>query len=165
MRIDLDTWLLDRVFQPLVDHAADWASNFHLARGALVSGIVLSTVALAWTLTVAIAPVVSVLAIGATLATYVGAQQLRTQITRAERQSRPGLMNIRRVTMRFLRSSLLSATFGSLVLVLLPGADLGCVWVLAGCICWLATSHFISCSPSPPTRTVRRASPVFAGAS
>jgi len=45
--IDLDTLLLDRVFQPVVDEAADWTSNFGLARFSLVGAIVLYAVVLA----------------------------------------------------------------------------------------------------------------------
>ena len=119
---------------------------------------------LAWNSSVANSPFGIALAIGAALVTYSGAQQMRSQITLAERQSRPGLMNVRRVTMRLFRAAFLSVMFGSGLLVLLPGADMACVCVFAGNLLWLATGYFISCSSAAPTQSFRRRSPAFAGA-
>lgn len=158
--LDVDTLLLDRVFQPVVNECADLLSSFALARASLVLALLLDTAALAWTLGNAV-PLISALLAGATLATFVGAQQLRTEIDRAERQSRPGLMNVRRVTMRLLRCSFLFTGGLGAVVALQPDATVACACVCIGNLFWLATSHFLSCSAAPPS--YRRA-PAFAGA-
>jgi hypothetical protein len=165
MSVDPDFLLLDRVFQPAVDRMAAWATPFDLARLSLVAVIVLHTVVLAWALALLGDPLLLALVTGGTLIGYRAASQLRGQIARAERQSRPGMMNVQRVLLRSFRLAWLALAAGSATLVLssaLRPVDL-CNFALG--VCWLATVYLASCSPSPPVaRTFRRGLPCLAGA-
>lgn len=153
MTTDIDSLLLDRVFQPITDRATDVVTCFALARVSLTAALMVQTAALAWILATAHSLLLPMLAVTGCLATYVGAQQMRAQITRAERQVRPGMMNVRRVTMRMMRTAQLTGVFGAAALALLPGADVGCSCMLAANLCWLCSGYFLSCSTSHPARS------------
>lgn len=165
MSVDPDLFLLDRVFQPIVDRAAAWATCFDLARAALVTVIVLHTAVLAWDLNLLHDPFLLALVMGGTLVAYRAAARFRGQIARAERRCRPGLMNVQRLTLRPFRLTWLAVAALSVALAAssdLRPVDLCCVAVS---FTWLAAACFASCSPSlPRARNVRWASPCLAGA-
>ena len=148
--MDPDFLLLDRVFQPAVDRMAGWATPFDLARLSLITVIVLHTVVLAWDLALLSDPLLLALVTGGTLIGYRAASQMRGQIARAERRSRPGTMNVQRVLLRSFRLAWLGLAAASAALALSSAprpVDLCCA---ALTLCWLATAYFASCSPSPP---------------
>lgn len=165
MSVDLDLLVLDRVFQPIVDRAAAWATCFGLARIVLLAVIVLHTVVLAWDLSLLTDPLLLALVTGGTLLGYRGASQLRGQIARAERRCRPGVMNIQRVTLRPFRVIWLAVMAASAALAVssaLRPVDL-CSFGLS--VAWFATTYLASCSPSPPhARSFRWAVSCPAGA-
>ena len=156
MSVDPDTLLLDRVFQPAVDRAAGWASCFDLARISLIAVLVLQTIVFAWHLAQRDDPLTLALITGGTLVGYWAASQMRRQVARAERQSRPGMMNIHRVLLRPFRLLWLgigAVTIAVLVASSLSPADLGDAGLTAA---WITTVYFCSCAPSPPrVREVR----------
>ncbi len=164
--MDPDFLLLDRVFQPAADRMAAWATPFDLARLFLITVIVLHTVVLAWDLALLGDPLLLALVTGGTLIAYRAASQMRGQIARAERQSRPGVMNMQRVLLRPFRLAWLGLAAASAALALssaLRPVDLCSVALSVG---WLATAYLASCSPSPPVlRTARRSllCPAMAG--
>jgi hypothetical protein len=153
---DVDTLLLDRVFQPVADRLEDWTTCFGLARVSLAAGVALQTAVLAFDIQTYSDPVILILAVGATLLAYLGADQTRALIARVERQSRPGVMNVRRVTLRWQRMAWLTvsaccagSSFASM--------ELGAVCGSLASLSWVAAVYFLSCSPKPPAaRRFRR---------
>ena len=165
MSTDADFLLLDRVFQPVADRMAAWATCFDLARATLIAVIVLHTAVLAWNLTLLTNPLLLALATGGTLAGYGAASQLRGQVARAERRCRPGMMNVQRVTMRPFRVAWLGFAAVSAALAFVSGLRPVDLCAAALSLAWLATVYFASCSPSQPrARTFRWAAPCPAGA-
>ncbi|MBV9750215.1 MAG: hypothetical protein JO157_15520 [Acetobacteraceae bacterium] len=156
MSIDPDFLLLDRVFQPAVDRVAAWATPFDLARLVLIAVIVLHTVVLASDLAVLADPLLLALVTGGTLVAYRAASQMRRQIARAERQSRPGMMNMQRVLLRPFRMAWLGLAAASAALAFASAVCPVDLCDVALSVCWLVTAYLVSCSPSPPARrTVR----------
>jgi hypothetical protein len=163
--VDPDFLLLDRVFQPAVDRMAAWATCFDLARLSLIAVIVLHTVVLAWDLALLSEPLLLALVTGGTLIGFRAASQLLGKIARAERQSRPGMMNIQRVLLRSFRLAWLGFAAASAALLLSSALRPVDLCNVALSVCWLATVYFASCSPSPPVvRTFHRGVPCLAGA-
>ena len=149
MTTDVDTLLLDRVFQPVADGLNDWTTCFGLARVSLAAGIALQTAVLAFDIQTYSDPAILILAVGATLLAYFGADQARGLIARVERQSRPGVMNVRRITLRWQRMAWLTVAAccaGSS----LASLDLGSVCAGLATLSWVAVVYFLSCSPKPP---------------
>ncbi len=159
--IDIDSLLLDRVFQPTADRLGADLSCFGLARLCLVSAAVMQFVVLAVDLQNDVDLVRRWLAVGITLLALVGAQQARHVIARAERQSQPGAMNVRRITMRWQRAAWLALMLWATAVALgqPTGANLA---VCAASAAWLSCIYFLSCSPSPPMRRFSRTAHAFA---
>lgn len=151
MTFDIDALLLDRVFQPCVNVAADRLSCFALARIALAIAVEAQTLTLFWD---AIEHA-SVFSLGfsafAVVLTLFGAQQAWRLITRAERQSRSGTMNVRRITFRGQRVTWLLVCAGCIAL-LMPHGDVRAVFQILSCAAWVALIYFVSCTPLPPAR-------------
>ena len=157
MSVDADLLLLDRVFQPLVDRAAAWATCFDLARVCLIAVIVLHTAVLAWDLNLLTDPLLLALIAGGTLIGYRAASQQLRQIARAERRCRPGMMNIQRVTLRPFRLTWLGVIVLSAAVALSSERRPVDLCAFAVSISWLAAVYFASCTPSPPpARSFRR---------
>ena len=148
MRSDIDNLLLDRLFQPLTDRAAGWITCFGLARASLTAAVLLQFVVLVIDLSGFEDPLHRVLAVGVTVIALFGAQQTRTLIARAERQTRVGTMNVRRITMRWQRLAWLGVTMWAAATGLSAGAaGLG---VCGASLAWLGLIYFVSCTPAPP---------------
>ena len=149
MSDDIDTLLLDRVFQPVADRLNGWTTCFGLARLSLAAAVALQTAVLACDIASDCDPTLLGLATGATLLAYFGADQARGLIARVERQSRPGVMNLRRVTLRWQRMMWLAVAAccaGSSFASMQAGAVCGALASLS----WVAAIYFLSCSPKPP---------------
>ncbi len=159
MKFDIDSVLIDRVFQPAADRLAAWASCFGLARVCLVGAALFQFVVLANDLQADDDGLRRALAGGITILALVGADQGRHVIKRAERQSRSGMMNIRRMTMRWQRVAWVVINVWAISMAL--GQPTGAnVAVCLASMAWGSCIYFISCSPSPPV--VRRTSRVLA---
>lgn len=149
MSADIDTLLLDQVFQPVADQLNDWATCFGLARLSLAAAVALQTAVLAFDIQTCSDPAMLGVAVGATLLAYLGADQARALIARVERQSRPGVMNLRRVTLRWQRMAWVTVATccaGSS----LSSMELGAVCGGLASLSWVAAVYFLSCSPKPP---------------
>lgn len=159
---DIDGVLLDRLFQPAADRLSERTSCFGLARLCLAAAVALQFVVLACDLEVEGDMVRRVMAVGITALALAGAQQGQVVIRHAERQARPGLMNVRRITMRWQRNAwlVISAWACTIAVGQVSAAN---VAVCAASLAWLSCIYFLSCSPSPPPARVARG--VFAFAS
>ena len=149
MTVDVDAILLDRVFQPCADRLAAWTSCFGLARGALVLACESQTLTLFWDAVRDASGVNLVLSGMIAVLTLFGAQQAWGLIKRAERQSRSGSMNIRRVTLRWQRMTWLGVS-ACCSATLSPHADIRAVFTILACAAWVALIYFVSCTPRPP---------------
>lgn len=159
---DLDSFLLDRVFQPLANAAADRISCFGLARAALYGAVALQTAVLAWSLARMGDPQRSNMIVLGTLAEYAAAQMVRGQIGRAERQSRPGALNLARVTHRPLRLLWVAFAAGAVALFLGSGLrPVDCLHVSVGLL-WVLALYFMGCAALPPRRQARAPRPAWA---
>lgn len=156
MSADIDAMLLDQVFQPAGDRLEGWTTCFGLARLCLGAAVALQTGVLALEIGAGRDPAMLGLTAGLTVLAYFGADHARALIARVERQSRPGAMNLRRVTLRWQRLTWLGAAAcctGSSLASLEGGAICAGLASLA----WVASVYFLSCSPTPPaSRTFRR---------
>ena len=151
MAVDIDSILLDRVFQPWVNVAARMMSCFALARASLALAVEAQMLTLLWdAIAKATAFSVGFSAFAAVL-TLVGAQQAWKMIARAERQARSGTMNFRRMTLRGQRVTWLGVCFGCAA-ILIPHGDIRAAFQILGCAAWIALVYFISCEPVPPAR-------------
>lgn len=151
MAIDVDAFLLDRVFQPCANQLATVATCFGLARTALVLACESQALTLFWDASREMTPFNITLCGMVALLTLFGGYQAWQLIKRVERQSRSGGMNVRRITLRAQRMSwlgvcaLCTATLG-------PNADIRAVFAIVGCIAWVAVIYFMSCTPMPPAQ-------------
>lgn len=163
MSVDVDNLLLDRVFQPAADRAAQWASCFALSRASLALALLLQLAVLALDLSVEGDPLRRYMALGITALALVGGQQAMTGITRAERQARPGAMNVRRITMRWQRLAWLAIALWAATVAAgsRTGANAG---VCAACLAWLSCIYFLSCTASPPRVRISRRAYAYASA-
>lgn len=159
--LDVDSLLLDRLFQPASDRFGSDSSCFGLARVCLVAAAGLQFVVLAVDLQNDADLFRRVLAVGITVLALAGAQQARHTIARAERQSRPGAMNIRRITMRWQRAAWLAITLWAAA-VAIGQPNGGNLAVVAASMAWLSCIYFLSCSPSPPMVRAGRPAHAFA---
>lgn len=157
MSADIDLWLLDHVFQPCVERLKAWTDCFGLARASLVAAVALQTAVLACDFSSTTDPLMITLAVGVTLLAYAGADGTRAMIARVERQSRPGVMNVRRVTLRMQRLAWLFVALGCSA-ILLPSPGLKPVCQTVANLCWLAVVYFVSCTPTPPRFRARTTS-------
>lgn len=160
MARDFDFYLLDHVFQPFADSLAGTLSCFSLARISLFAAVIMQTVVLAWNVNVLDPSGALVIGLG-TLAEYVAAQSVRTQIGRMERQNRPGTMNVARITYRPFR--ILWVMFAVVTMAMglhsqFRMADL-CNIVVG--LLWILTVYFMCCIASPPRQRAARS---FSGA-
>lgn len=155
MSLDPDILLLDRVFQPAADRAAGWATCFDLTRTCLLAVLVLQTSVFAWNLARLDDPLMLMLNTGGVLIGYGAASQMGRRIARAERQSRPGMMNGHRVLLRSVRLLWLGIAIaaGAILVTSTPKpVDLCTVTMI---LAWVAATYFCSCAVAPPR--VRRA--------
>ncbi len=155
MTIDVDAVLIDRVFQPCADHFAAWTSCFGLARGALVIACESQALTLFWDAVRDVSGVNLVLSGLIAVLTLFGAQQAWRLINRAERQSRSGGMNVRRITLRQQRMTWLGVS-AACTATLCPHGDIRAAFTVLACIAWVALIYFVSCTPRPPA--MRRSS-------
>ena len=162
MSVDPDALMLDRVFQPATEGLADWTTCFDLARLSVVAVIVLHTAVLAWNLVLLADPILLALITGGTLIGYRAASQLQAHIRRAERQSRPGMMNLHRVLLRPFRMAWLLLIAVSAIFLLRSAWRPVDICNFALCASWLAAAYFSSCSPVSPAHAARlRVSPAW----
>lgn len=150
MSVDPDTLLLDRVFQPAADRAAGWATCFDLARASLLAVLVLQTSVFAWNLVCLDDPLMLMLVTGGTLIGYGAASQMLRQVERAERQSRPGMMNRNRVLLRPFRLLWLAIATASAALLVTSALRPMDLCNTAVTMAWVTTVYFCSCAASPP---------------
>ena len=150
MSVDPDTLLLDRVFQPAADRAAEWATCFDLARASLLAVLMLQTGVFAWNLACLSDPLMLMLITGGTLIGYNAASQMLRQVARAERQSRPGMMNRNRVLLRPFRLLWLGLATASTALLATSALRPVDLCNVALTIAWVTTVYFCSCAASPP---------------
>ncbi len=155
MSADVDTLLLDRVFQPLADRGSSATTCFGLARLALATAVALQTMVLVDDLLLFADPFTRALAGAIAVLAFVGADQGRRMISRVERQSRSGLMNIRRITLRGQRWAWLAIT-GWTVATACMRQDTATAHVGLSSLAWLAAIYFASCTPKPPGLTHQR---------
>ena len=151
MAVDIDTVLLDRVFQPCVNVAAGMMSCFALARAALAVAVEAQTLVLFWDAIDKASAFSMAFSAFAAVLTLVGAQQAWKTIARAERQARSGTMNTRRMTLRGQRMTWLFVCLGCAA-VLIPNGDIRAAFQILGCVAWIALVYFISCEAVPPAR-------------
>ena len=156
MSVDVDTVLLDRVFQRATDAICEWVSCFDLARSALGGVILVQSVILLCDLGAGLpAPRLAIVVV-ATLIQFGAAGAVRRQIGRVERQARPGLMNVARITLRPFRMVWLLVAAGSACL--LSGMNPGPFWAWSAAVnlLWVCTAYFMSCAAKTPSARVRR---------
>jgi len=149
LALDIDSVLIDRLFQPASDRMAAQTSCFGLARLSLLGAVLLQFVVLANDLQADGDALRRLLAGGITILALVGADRGRYVIARAERQAQPGTMNIRRITMRWQRVAWLVITVWA-ASVALGQPNRANVAVCFASMAWLSCIYFTSCSPSPP---------------
>ncbi len=149
MAIDVDTFLLDRVFQPCADRLASVASCFGLARTALVLACEAQALTLFWDASLNLTPFNLAMCGSVALLACYGGYRAWQLIQRIERQSRSGAMNVRRITLRGQRMTWLGAC-ALCSAMLSPHADIRAAFAILGCIAWVAVVYFLSCTPMPP---------------
>ena len=149
--IDLDATLLDRVFQPLCDAFALWASPFGMARGALVLAVESQALPLFWNVLKDRSVFSATLSSMAAVLTLIGAQQAWRLIAKAERESRGNTMNVRRITLRRQRMTWLAVCTGCSAL-LLQDPDIRAAFSILSCLAWVALIYLVSCTPRPQAR-------------
>jgi hypothetical protein len=139
MRLDVDSLLLDRLFQPVADRAAGRVTCFGLARTFLLAAVLLQVIVTMIDLRVATA--------SACLLGLAGAQQAWCLITRTERQAQPGGRNLRRITLRWQRLAWLAVTPWSVAagISVRGGFELG---LCGTSVAWLGLIYFVSCTPA-----------------
>ncbi len=149
MTVDVDAFLLDRVFQPCADQLAGYTTCFGLARGALVLACESQALTLFWDAVRDVSGANLVMSGLVAVLTLFGAQQAWGLIKGIERQSRSGGMNIRRVTLRAQRMTWLgvSTCCGAL---LFTHPDIRAAFTILACAAWVALIYFVSCTPRPP---------------
>jgi hypothetical protein len=147
--IDVDTILLDHVFQPCADRLATWTTCFGLARAALILACESQTLTLFWDAVLDVSGVNLTLSGFIAVLTLVGAHRAWGLIKRVERQSRSGGMNVRRVTLRQQRMTWLGIA-AVCSAMLCTHADIRVIFNIVACIAWVALIYFVSCTPPPP---------------
>ncbi len=156
MTIDVDAVLLDRVFQPVADALGDRCSCFDLARGALSGVVVLQTVVLARQMGLGPGDAALGLVAVASVVQYWAVSLVLRQIRRAERRTRPGMMNVGRITLRPFRVVWLLVAAGSACL--LSGMHGGAMSLCpaAANAFWVAAVYLMSCVARSPSARVGR---------
>lgn len=156
MRMDVDSLLLDRLFQPVADRSADWITCFGLARLSLAAAVLLQFLILAIDLRSFDGPMARVAATCITLLALFGGRQAWSMIARIERQSRAGQMNVRRISLRWQRLAWLAVTAWSVATSASGGGEAG-LEICGASLAWLGLTYFVSCTPAPPpARTMSR---------
>ena len=148
MQADIDRFLLDKLFQPVAERAAPWGDCFGLARLALAGAVLLQAAVLALDLMIFAEPVARGLAGGIAALAFYAAGQTRTLIAKTARQSRPGLPNVRRISLRWQRTAWLATSVWSGAAAAVQG-DAASICAGLTCLCWLAVLYLVSCSPMP----------------
>ncbi len=156
MATDLDTVLLDRVFQPAADGMSDRVSCFDLARVALAGVVVLQTVVLARQAGAGPDAAALGLVTAASLIQYWAVGQVLGQIRRAERRARPGMMNVARVTLRPFRMVWLLVAAGSACLLTGLHGGIASLCPAAANLLWVAAVYLMSCVARAPAARVGR---------
>lgn len=156
MAIDLDTVLLDRVFQPLADSVCDRANCYDLARAVLAGVVALQTVVL--TRQASVGPDAAALGLVAvaSLVQYWAVGRVLRQIRGAERRTRPGMMNVARVTLRPFRMIWLLVAAGSACLLTGLHGGAASLCPVAANILWVAAVYLMSCVASVPSARAGR---------
>lgn len=156
MRNDVDSLLLDRLFQPFVDRAADWITCFGMARISLAFAVLLQFVVLIIDLSSMEDAMTRLVAGSVTVLALFGAKQAWALVERTERQARPGGMNLRRITLRWQRLAWLAVTSWAVATGLSGGDGVGMA-ICGASLAWVSLIYFVSCTPAPPPRrTVSR---------
>lgn len=149
MTIDLDAILLDHVYQPCADRLAEWTSCFGLARGAMVLACEAQALTLFWDAVRDVSPVNLLFCTLIAALMLFGAKQAWSLIRRAERQSRSGAMNVRRITLRWQRMAWLGVSVCCTAAVGL-NFDIRAAFTVLSCMSWVSLIYFVSCTPRPP---------------
>ncbi len=158
--MDVDTWLLERTFQPIADRLEPLLDCFGLARLSLAAAVVLQTAVLACDFSTFSDPLRITIAVGAAVLAYGGADAARAMIGRAARGARRGTMNVYRITLRPQRLAWLLVAPGA-VAFLLPEGGLRSAFQIGAALGWVAVVYFASCTPAPPRAAFGRFSPAF----
>lgn len=156
MAIDLDTVLLDRVFQPVADSVCDRASCFDLSRAALAGVVVLQAVVLVRQAAVDPGAAALGLVVVASLVQFWAVGRVLRQIRSAERQLRPGMMNVARVTLRPFRMVWLLVAAGSACLLTGMHEGAASLCPVAANVLWVVAVYLMSCVASVPSARVGR---------
>ena len=157
MAIDLDTVLLDRLFQPAADSVSDRVSCFVLSRVALAGVVALQTVVLARQMGGGPDAALGLVTV-ASLIQFWAVGQVLGQIRRGERQARPGLMNVARITLRPFRMIWLLVAAGSACLLSGLHGGVASFCPAAANVLWVAAVYLMSCvARTPSARIARRA--------
>jgi len=156
MAIDLDTVLLDRVFQPVADSLCDRVTCFDLSRAALIGVVALQAAVLARQAVVDPGAVALGLTVVASLVQFWAVGRALSQVRSAERRLRPGMMNVARVTLRPFRMVWLLVAAGSACLLtgLHEGAASLCP--VGANVLWVVAVYLMSCVASVPSARVGR---------
>ncbi len=156
MAIDLDTVLLDRVFQPVADSVCDRASCFDLSRAALVGVVALQAAALARQAVVDPSASALGLVVVASFVQFWAVGRVLRQVRRAERQLRPGMMNVARVTLRPFRMVWLLVAAASACLLTGLHEGMASLCPVAANVLWVAAVYLMSCVARAPSARVGR---------
>ena len=156
MAIDLDTVLLDRVFQPAADRVCDQVSCFGLSRVALAGVAALQAVVLARQMSVGPDAAALGLVGVASLVQFWAVGQVLGQIRRAERRARPGMMNVARVTLRPFRMVWLLVAAGSACLLTGLHEGVASLCPAAANVLWVVAVYLMSCVARAPSARVGR---------
>ncbi len=151
---DMDGLLIDRVFQPVADRVAGCASCFDLARLSLNAAIALEAALLAYDLARLPDPAQRTLVVLGTLMAFGAAQAVRLQIARAERQARPGMMNLNRVVLRPFRLLWIGLGLVGLTSLAVSGGTAALLNAAAS-FGWLGAVYLMCCVPTPPPAPAR----------
>ena len=156
MAIDLDTVLLDRLFQPVADSVSDHISCFGLSRIALAGVVALQAVVLERQLGAGPDAAGSGLMVVASLVQFWAVRQVLGQIGRAERLTRPGMMNVARVTLRPFRMVWLLVAAGSACLLTGLHGGVSSFCPVAANVLWVVAVYLMSCVARAPSARVGR---------
>ena len=159
---DLDELLMERVFQPVTDQVAGQVSCFDLARLSLSAAIALEAALLAYDLNHLAAPTQRVLVVAGTLMAFAAAQAVRSQIARAERAARPGMMNLNRVVLRPFRLLWIGLGVVGVASLAVSGGT-AAMLNAAATFGWLSAVYLMCCVPAPPAASVGASHWAFAG--
>ena len=156
MAIDLDTLLLDRVFQPVADSVCERFSCFDLSRVALGGVVALQAAMLVRQASVDPGAAALGLVVVASLVQFWAVGRVLRQIRSAERRARPGTMNVARITLRPFRMVWLLVAAGSACLLTGLHEGAGSLCPVGANLLWVVAVYLMSCVASVPSARVGR---------